>query len=451
MIGGLWNFASFLIALIILIAVHEWGHFWVARRCGVKVLRFSLGFGKIFWSHKGKDGTEYSLSLIPLGGYVKMLDERIEPVPDNLKSQAFNTQSVVKRALIVVAGPAANFIFAVVAFWLVFLLGVPGVKPVIGEISPISVAYQAGLRSGVQIIEINHKTVADWEEVSYSFVDAAGQDHIDLTVQEESGSQQHIRLPLQDWKISPDEPLPFRKLGFSPLAPEISPELAQLTSGGAGEKAGLKIGDKILSVDQKPVKDWSQFAQTIQQSPDISLNLQVLRDSQTISVTLVPARKETKDRVIGFAGLMPVVKPLPEKYLTKRQYGVFDAMSQAFKRTSDVSLLTLDVVGKLVSGTISVDNLSGPIAIAKGAGDSAGYGLVYFLGFLGLISVNLGIMNLLPLPVLDGGHLLFFGIEALLRRPVPAKVQDIAYRIGAALLMCLMAIALFNDFTRFNG
>lgn len=451
MIGSLWNLASFLIALVILIAVHEWGHFWVARRCGVKVLRFSLGFGKVFWSRKGRDGTEYSLSLIPLGGYVKMLDERVESVPEELKSQAFNNQSVVKRAAIVAAGPFANFIFAVLAFWLVFLLGVPGVKPIIGEVSPASIAYQAGLRNGMQIIEVNQQAVSDWESVSYSFVSAAGQNQIDLTVQEESGSQQHVRLPLQDWNISPDDPLPFRKLGFSPLSPEIIPELAQLTPGGAGEKAGLRVGDKILTVEQNPVKDWAQFAQKIQQSPDISLKLQVLRDSQTISVTLVPARKETKDRVIGFAGLMPVVKPLPEKYLTETQYGFFDAIPHALRRTAEVSALTLDVVGKLITGTISVDNLSGPIAIAKGAGDSAGYGLVYFLGFLGLISVNLGIMNLLPLPVLDGGHLLFFGIEALLRRPVPAKVQDIAYRIGAALLMCLMAIALFNDFTRFNG
>lgn len=449
MSAGLWNLASFLIALIILIAVHEWGHFWVARRCGVKVLRFSLGFGKILWNRKGKDGTEYSLSLIPLGGYVKMLDERIETVPAELKSQAFNNQSVAKRTAIVAAGPLANFVFAVVAFWLVFLLGVPGVKPVIGEITPSSVAYQAGLRSGMQILKVNQQAVTDWEGVSYGFVGAAGQSEINLTVESESGVQQRIMLPLTDWNISPDEPLPFRKLGFSPLAPEILPELAQLTLGGAGEKAGLQVGDKILSVNQISVNDWQQFAKTIQQSPDIPLQLQVSRDNQTISVTLIPERRETKDRIIGFAGLMPVVKPLPEKYLTETRYGPVDAVSHALKRTAEVTKLTLDVVGKLLTGTISVDNLSGPISIAKGAGDSAGFGLVYFLGFLGLISVNLGIMNLLPLPVLDGGHLLFFGIEALLGRPVPEKVQDIAYRIGAALLMCLMAIALFNDFTRF--
>lgn len=449
MSAGLWNLASFLIALAILIAVHEWGHFWVARRCGVKVLRFSLGFGKILWNRKGKDGTEYSLSLIPLGGYVKMLDERIETVPAELKSQAFNNQSVVKRAAIVAAGPLANFVFAVVAFWLVFLIGVPGVKPVIGEITSSSVAYQAGLRSGMQILKVNQQAVTDWESVSYGFVGAAGQSEINLTVESESGLQQSITLPLADWNISPDEPLPFRKLGFSPLAPEILPELAQITPGGAGEKAGLQAGDKILSVNQNPVIDWQQFAKTIQQSPDMPLQLQVSRDNQTISVTLVPERRETKDRVIGFAGLMPVVKPLPEKYLTETRYGPFEAVVHALKRTAEVTKLTLDVVGKLLTGAISVDNLSGPISIAKGAGDSAGFGLVYFLGFLGLISVNLGIMNLLPLPVLDGGHLLFFGIEALLGRPVPEKVQDIAYRIGVILLMCLMAIALFNDFTRF--
>ncbi|WP_024870985.1 sigma E protease regulator RseP [Tolumonas lignilytica] len=449
MTSGLWNLASFLVALIILIAVHEWGHFWVARRCGVKVLRFSLGFGKILWNRTGKDGTEYSLSLIPLGGYVKMLDERVEPVPSALKSQAFNTQPVIKRAAIVAAGPLANFVFAVVAFWAVYLIGVSSVKPVIGEIVPSSIAYQAGLRSGMQIVKVNQQSVTDWEEVSYGFVGAAGQTAIALTVESDSDGVQQINLPLKDWQISPEEPLPFRKLGFSPLSPEILLELAQLTPGGAGEKAGLKIGDKIISVNQQTVTDWQSFAHIVQQSPEVPLQLVVLRDSQNINVTLIPARKETKNRFIGFAGLMPKVKPLPAKYLTETRYGPVESVFHALKRTGEVTKLTLDVVGKLLTGTISVDNLSGPISIAKGAGDSAGFGLVYFLGFLGLISVNLGIMNLLPLPVLDGGHLLFFGIEALLRRPVPAKVQDIAYRIGAALLMCLMAIALFNDFTRF--
>jgi regulator of sigma E protease len=447
--SGLWNLASFLVALIILIAVHEWGHFWVARRCGVKVLRFSLGFGKVLWSRKGQDGTEYSLSLIPLGGYVKMLDERIETVPEALKSQAFNTQSVAKRAAIVAAGPLANFVFAVVAFWCVFLIGAPSVKPVIGDVIPSSVAYQAGLRSGMQILQINNQPVSDWESASYGFVGAIGQSDVVLKVASDVGSEQQITLSLDGWNMTPDEPLPFKQLGFSPLGPEILPELAKLTPGGAGEKAGLQIGDKILSVNQQPVTDWQSFAKVIQQSPEISLQLQVSRNSQTIAITLIPERKETKERVVGFAGLMPVVKPLPDKYLTELRYGPFDAIPHAIKRMTEVTTLTLDVVAKLVTGAISVDNLSGPVAIAKGAGDSAGFGLVYFLGFLGLISVNLGIMNLLPLPVLDGGHLLFFSIEALLRRPVPAKVQDIAYRIGAAVLMCLMAIALFNDFTRF--
>ncbi|MDD2342839.1 MAG: RIP metalloprotease RseP, partial [Tolumonas sp.] len=333
---GLWNLASFLIALIILIAVHEWGHFWVARRCGVKVLRFSLGFGKVLWNKTGQDGTEYSLSLIPLGGYVKMLDERVEAVPAELKSQAFNNQSIAKRAAIVAAGPFANFVFAVVAFWLVFLIGAPSVKPVIGEVTPSSIAYQAGLRSGMQIIRINEQTVTDWEGASYGFVSAVGQQDVNLLVESDAGLQQQIRLPLGDWKLSPDEPLPFKKLGFSPLSPEVQLELAKLTPNGAGEKAGLKVGDKIISVNQQVVTDWQSFARTIQQSPEIPLQLQVSRDSQTISVTLTPARKETKTQVIGFSGLMPVVKPLPEKYLTEVRYGPVDAIPHAIKRMAEV-------------------------------------------------------------------------------------------------------------------
>lgn len=448
MMSSLWNLASFLIAIAILIAVHEWGHFWVAKKCGVKVLRFSLGFGKVLWSRIGRDGTEYSLSMIPLGGYVKMLDERIETVPQAMKAQAFNNQSISKRAAIVAAGPLANFAFAIFAFWLVFLIGVPSIKPVVGSVTPHSVAADSGLEKGMMIKAVDGKEVLDWETISYQFVGAVGKPSISLSVTDDIGDHQ-IVLPLDNWTLTPDEPLPFKRLGFTPYEPEVLMRIAQVTPGGAADKAGFKSDDEIISVNGSPATDWQAFATLIQRSPEIKLDVLVNRQGEKESLSLIPARHETKDRVIGFAGLMPVVKPLPKEYLTEIQYGPFAAVSHAITKTVDVTKLTLDVVGKLITGKVSVQNLSGPISIAKGAGVSAGIGFVYFLGFLGLISVNLGIMNLLPLPVLDGGHLVFFAIEAITHRPVPEKVQEIAFRIGAAILMGLMAIALFNDFARF--
>ena len=446
----IWNIAAFLVALGILIAIHEFGHFWVARRCGVKVLRFSLGLGKVVWSRFGKDGTEYSLSLIPLGGYVKMLDERIEPVPNELKSQAFNNQSVSKRAAIVAAGPFANFVFALFAFTCVFLIGITSVKPVIGDVTPQSIASQQGFQSGMVIQSINGHSVSDWEDTSYQLVATVGEPEVEITV-EQNGIYKNLTLPLSDWKITPEEPLPFKLLGFYPISPEVTQTVAQVSSGSPAEKAGLQKDDQLISINGKQIASWTQISSLIQESPDMTLAMVVERNHQLLNVDLTPQRKETKNRVYGFAGIMPVVKPLPAEYLTYVRYGLFDAVHHGFIKLKDVSRLTFDVVGKLVTGAVSVENLSGPVSIAKGAGQSAEGGLVYFLGFLALISINLGIMNLLPLPVLDGGHLLFFAIEAIIRRPVSMKFQEVAYRMGAAILMCLMAVALFNDFAHING
>ncbi len=446
----LWNVAAFLVALGILIAVHEWGHFWVARRCGVKVLRFSLGLGKVVWSRQGKDGTEYSLSLIPLGGYVKMLDERIETVPEHLKSQAFNRQSLSKRAAIVAAGPAANFVFAIVAFTCVYLLGITSVKPVIGNVVAHSIAAEQGITSGMVIKSVNGHAVSDWEDASYQFVAAVGESDVVLTV-ETTGVTKDLHLPLTDWSITPEEPLPFKRLGFYPVSPDITREVAQISPNSPAEKAGLQRGDVLVAVNGKKIESWNQISSLIQESPDVTMAFVVDRQGALVNLDLTPQRKESKTKVIGFAGIMPVVKSLPAEYLTHVRYSPIEAFEHGLVKFKDVTALTFDVVGKLLTGAVSVENLSGPVSIAKGAGQSAEGGLVYFVGFLALISVNLGIMNLLPLPVLDGGHLVFFAIEAIIRRPVSTKFQEVAYRMGAAILMCLMAVALFNDFAHING
>ncbi len=445
----LWNFFSFILALAILIAVHEWGHFWVARRCGVRVERFSLGFGKVLFSRKDKSGTEFSLSLIPLGGYVKMLDERVDTVPPELKSQAFNNKAVWQRFAIVAAGPAANFVFALFAFWLMFMVGVPTVKPVIGEVRPQTAAAAAGLQAGMEILQIGDQTTADWEAVAYALVGHLGDDEVQLTVQDDRGIRLQKQLSLQGWALDgTEEQAPFTALGIDPLGPQVTLEVGQLVAGGSAEQAGLLVGDRLLAANGQPLTEWQQFVTLVQTSADRSITLRVLRAGSELELALTPAAREQQGKVQGYVGLAPKVLPLDDKYRVEMHYGPIDALWAGVQKTGAVMSLTVDMLGKLITGVVSLDNLSGPISIAKGAGSTASFGLVYFLGFLALVSVNLGIINLFPLPVLDGGHLLFFVFEAITGRPVPEKVQEYAFKFGAAVLVCLMGIALFNDFVR---
>lgn len=448
MTGTLWNLLSFVVALAILIAVHEWGHFWVARRCGVRVERFSLGFGKVLWSRQDRQGTHFSLSLIPLGGYVKMLDERVAPVPEALKSQAFNNKSVGQRFAIVAAGPLANFVFALLALWLMFLLGIPGLKPVLGEVLPETPARQAGFQPGMEIRSVAGSQTRDWEAVTYALLNHMGEARVEIQVASPDGGQQMLGLSLADWKLSPEVPAPLESIGLVPVQPELTLEIAQVLPGGAGERAGLQAGDRLQALDGQPLRDWNAFAERVRAAPEQPLRLDIVRGGESLTLTLAPERRETRNLSLGYAGLAPKVIPLDERYRIELSYGPLEAMGVAWAKNWALVKLTVGMLGKLLSGAISLDNLSGPIAIAQGAGSSAAYGLVYFLGFLAMVSVNLGIINLFPLPVLDGGHLLFFAIEALTGRPVPDKIQEIAFKIGAAILILLMGIALFNDFAR---
>ena len=449
MIDILWNLLSFIIALAILIAVHEWGHFWVARRCGVRVERFSLGFGKVLLSRTDRQGTEYSLSLIPLGGYVKMLDERVEAVPEALRSQAFNNKPVWQRFAIVAAGPIANFVFALFAFWLMFMVGVPTVKPVIGEVTAHSAAAEAGLLPGMEILQVADEATADWEGVAYGLVSHLGDETVRLTVLDERGFRLEKELSLRGWVLDgKEEQAPFIALGIEPLGPQVTLEVAQLVPGGSAEQAGLQIGDRLTSANGHSLTDWQQFVELIQASPEMPITLDVMRHGNEQQFILTPAAREAQGKKQGYVGLAPKVLPLDDKYRVELQYGPVEAIWVAVQKTGSVMQLTVDMLGKLLTGIVSLDNLSGPISIAKGAGSTASFGLVYFLGFLALVSVNLGIINLFPLPVLDGGHLLFFVIEAIKGSPVSEKVQEYASKFGAAVLVCLMGIALFNDFVR---
>lgn len=448
MIGFLWTLMSFVVALGILVAVHEWGHFWVARRCGVKVERFSIGFGKALWSRIDKQGTEYVIAAIPLGGYVKMLDERVDQVKEEDLPYAFNRQNVWKRIAIIAAGPLVNFIFAVFALLLMFLIGKQTIKPMIGEILPASIAASAELQSGMLIDKVGGRETLDWQAVQLELMSHIGDNQMLFDVTDERGIQRQLSLDIGDWEFDPDKQSPLTSLGIKTYRPKIYNELRDISKSSAAEQAGLKVGDKIVNIDGTTMENWEQIVGYISQRPNQVVEINVLREGQLISKTVTIGSQENNGQKIGLLGVRPKVDPWPENLIFTHQYPPVDAFVKAMNDTWRLMTLSVEMLGKLITGDVSVKNLSGPISIAQGAGISAGYGLVYFLSFLALISVNLGIINLLPLPVLDGGHLLYYFIELLSGKPVPESVQEIGFRIGGVLLLLLMTIAIVNDITR---
>ncbi len=449
MLSILWNLAAFIVALGVLITVHEFGHFWVARRCGVRVERFSIGFGKALWRRTDKLGTEYVIALIPLGGYVKMLDERAEPVAPELRHYAFNNKTVGQRAAIIAAGPIANFLFAIFAYWLVFIIGVPGVRPVVGEITPNSIAAQAQIQPGTELKAVDGIETPDWDAVRLQLVAKIGDEHTTLSVaQFGSNQRQDKTLDLRHWAFEPDKEDPVSSLGMRPRGPQIEPVLSEVQVNSAASKAGLQAGDRIVKVNGQSLTQWMTFVTLVRDNPDTPLALDIERQGSSLSLTLTPDSKQVNGKAEGFAGVVPKVIPLPDEYKTVRQYGPFSAILEASDKTWQLMKLTVSMLGKLITGDVKLNNLSGPISIAQGAGMSAEFGVIYYLMFLALISVNLGIINLFPLPVLDGGHLLFLAIEKLKGGPVSERVQDFSYRIGSILLVLLMGLALFNDFSR---
>ncbi len=448
MLSILWSFAAFIVALGVLITVHEFGHFWVARRCGVKVERFSIGFGKSLWRRTDRQGTEFVIALIPLGGYVKMLDERVESVPAELRHQAFNNKTVLQRASIIAAGPLANFIFAIFAYWIVFIHGVPGVRPVVGEILNGSVAAEAQITTGMELKAVDGIETPDWDAVRMALIGKIGDSDATLTVSQfgQEATQQK-QLNLRDWQFEPDKQDPVAALGIRPRGPQIETTLADIQANSPASEAGLQAGDRIVKVDGQPLLQWRDFAAQVRDNSGKNMALDVERNGEPVALTLTPEEKPG-NKAEGFAGVIPRVIPLPDEYKTVRQYGPFAAIGEASVKTWQLMKLTVSMLGKLITGDVKLNNLSGPISIAQGAGMSAEFGVIYYLMFLALISVNLGIINLFPLPVLDGGHLLFLAIEKIKGGPVSERVQEFSYRIGSILLVLLMGLALFNDFSR---
>lgn len=441
----------FVVAVSLLVAFHEFGHFWVARKVGVKVLRFSIGFGKIVWSRqKTPDSTEYAISAIPLGGYVKMVDEREEKVKPEDLPYAFNRQPLWARAAIVAAGPIFNLLLAVLLFWGVFIIGETGIRPIIGSVEPGTLAAEAGLQEGEEILKVNGKAVPTWSEaISKLFSEAmGGTRQIQLTVKTEDAFETVKAIEVSERDLEKPEIL-YQRLGLTPWSPKVQPVIGKILEQGAAQQAGLKEGDLIISADGESISEWMEWVKYVQERPETPIKLVVERDGVRLPLNVIPEAVRQDDKVIGKIGAgVKVPKELLDQVRVTYRLSPFQALPAALERTWRFSIGTFMMIGKMLIGQASVENLSGPISIAQYAGQSAEMGLVPFLKYLGLISVSLGVLNLLPIPVLDGGHLLFFAVEGMKGSPVSENTQILFQQIGVFLLITLMMLAMFLDIER---
>lgn len=442
---------SFVIVVSVIVTVHEFGHFIVARMLGVRVLRFSVGFGRSLLQYVSpKSGVEYVLAAIPLGGYVKMLDEREGYVAEHERAQSFNRQPVSSRFAIAAAGPIFNFIFAVFAYACMYLVGVQGVIPEIGEIKQDSIAYEAGLKRGDVLLQINDTQVSTWEEASIQMINEGLRTGIvNIKKRDDDEIISNTMLDLSDTESLLGEGSSLEKIGVSPWRLQLDAKLGVFTSGSAAKKQGMQEGDTILSANGEVVTDWSHWVQLVQLHPNRTMDLQVLRESQQISVQLTPDAVEIDGKNVGRIGAYPWVN---QNELEKRQITIQKELGPALvngvTKTLDMSVLTVKLLGKLIVGEASVKNISGPISIAEFAGISAQLGLAAFLSTLAIISISIGILNLLPVPILDGGHLLYCVVEMVKGSPVSEATQIIGQKIGIFMLAGLMSLAFYNDFQR---
>lgn len=448
--SALYMIIGTLVALGVLVTFHEYGHFWVARRCGVKVLRFSVGFGRPLFRWYDRQGTEFVLAAIPLGGYVKMLDEREGDVPSALLDQTFNRKTVKQRFAIVSAGPLANFLLALVFFWALAMLGTEQIRPVVGAVEVDSLADRAGLTAGQEIIEINGKPTNGWSEVNLQLIRRLGETgSLEMLVQDgEGGQPRRLQLELKDWLKGAEEPDPIGSLGIRPWRPVIDPIVAQLDPEGPAQAAGVRLGDRLVSLDDQPLSEWQQVIDRVRPLGGQSVSLQIEREGQVIDLPVELAERGEGNERRGYLGAGVSGGEWPAEMLRNVSFGPFEAVGEGLRRTWTMSILTLDSLKKMLFGELSVKNLSGPITIAKVAGASAQSGVGDFLNFLAYLSISLGVLNLLPIPVLDGGHLLFYLVEWVRGRPLSDRVQGWGVQIGISLVVGVMLLALVNDLGR---
>ena len=479
MMDFLQSVAALIVTISILVTIHEFGHYWVARMCNVHVLRFSVGFGKTLFVKRGAapeydpdatllddhgepiqiqtrsneqlEGTEFAVAMIPLGGYVKMLDERDGFVPDDQLHLAFSRKTVWQRIAIVSAGPIANFILAIVAYWLLFTAGVTGIAPLLGNVDENSIAAEAGMKQGQEIVMIDGRETATWSAVNMQLFDRLGETgEINITVKEADGYDAFTsyQLPISKWLSDQDMPAPAADLGLRLQMPSIPAIIEGVTNQGRAKAAGVQAGDQVTVADGVTIDDWGHLVELIQASPETVISLRIFRDGGDVTINVVPAKVSRDGRDVGFIGASVEAPSFPEEMLRETSYPVYSAWIPAVKKTWEVTTFTLVSIKKIIVGAISTKNLSGPITIAQVASATAENGLESFIGFIALLSISLGVINLLPIPILDGGHLLYYFIELMAGKPVPEKVQMWGLQVGMFLIVGIMVLAIFNDLTR---
>jgi regulator of sigma E protease len=446
----LYYVGAFVVALGVLIAVHEFGHFWVARRLGVKVLRFSIGFGKPLWSRRvGEDRMELAIGVFPFGGYVKMLDETEGEVPAQELHRAFNRQKVWKRMAIVVAGPLFNFLFAILAYWAVYMIGVDGIKPVVGKVTESSIAQQAGFRAGDVILSIDGKEVQSWDQRRlYLFQRALDRARVNVEVRDAQGNVETRLLDLSSLPVQEvNASLLERGIGLIGFFPEPLPVIGAMEPGPAAS-AGMKIGDRLVEINGEPVPSWEQLVEVISKSPGKTVNVTVEREGARHDFKVTPDAVEQGGQTIGRINIRPRFADIPDAMRVKVRFGVAEALTEGARNTWAMSVLTLEMLYRMLKLEVSARNISGPITIAQYAGYSAKVGVEQFVLFLAVISISLGVLNLLPIPVLDGGHLMYYIIESIKGSPLSERTMMLGQQVGVALLGGLMMLAFYNDLTR---
>jgi regulator of sigma E protease len=442
---------AFIGAIALLVSFHEYGHYWMARRCGVKVLVFSLGMGPVLYRKRfANSDTEWVLSMVPVGGYVKMLDEREGEVkPDELE-QAFNRRPVWQRMAVVAAGPLANFLLAILLYWVLFMHGVEGLKPVLGEVMPGTPAAIALMHQGDTIISINDSAIPTWQELRWELLNFALQkNEVNVAIKNSSGVISDHLLSLNILNTADLEGDFLDKLGLQLNQPQLFPVIGKLSDQGVAAKAGLRSGDLVLRVNGDIVTSWLALVAQVRDHAGRVLTLDIKRGDKELSINLIPLLVSENGKMVGKIGAGPKIDESAwQAMITTVHYNPLDALVQSLKKTWETSVITLKMMAKMVTGEISVKNLSGPVSIADYAGQSAHMGWAAYLGFLALISISLGVLNLLPVPLLDGGHLLYYVVELIKGSPVSEKILEIGQKVGIALLGTLMALAIYNDFNR---
>ena len=473
MVEVIQSILALIVTLSILVTIHEFGHYWVARMCNVHVLRFSVGFGSVIFSRRGRapvqteppagqsistrnneplEGTEFAVAAIPLGGYVKMLDEREGFVPDDLKHMAFNNKSVWQRIAIVAAGPIANFLLAIAVYWVLFMAGVTGIVPKIGEIDPESIAGQSGFTQGMEIVAVDGEPTSTWSEVNMQLFGRIGDTGvIEFTLLPTGSSNATLskQVSIVEWLSDAESPYPTSSLGLIPDYPVIPAEIGSVVEGEAAALGGLQAGDKVLAFNAVAISDWPQLVKLIQAHGNQTVDLTILRSGQNIVLPVTPKGVLQDDGSIrGFIGAARISVEFPADMQRTISYPFYSAWIPAVEKTWSVTTFTLDSIRKMIIGAISPKNLSGPITIAQVANSTAESGLESFIGFIALLSISLGVLNLLPIPVLDGGHLLYYLVELVTRKPVPERVQVWGMQMGMFVIVSIMLLAFYNDLSR---